>query len=246
MAMRMFGLALLGIVALFAFAAFWPSIFNEPEQVAIKPTQERIVTSAETDEPTLFMEEARQARRAGRMGVDSRADTESADLRARLAPRQQNASSSLLQSMPDRLADNKPIRVKRPLITSANVVKSGNVTITLAGIGAPAPGTKCKTDDTAWPCGTMARAALRRFVRGRTLDCIPSHRFDDQTLFGQCTVRGKDLGNFLVRRGWGVSSDSAHSAAQSEARLKGLGLWRAGQDAMQFLPQNITQVVLAP
>ena len=115
-------------------------------------------------------------------------------------------------------------RLFNPVIASAGIVIAGGQRIRLAGVDAPTFAERCGEGAAAWPCGRMGRAALRRFVRGRAIECeIPAggEEVPDPAL---CRVAGEDLSEWLVENGW-ATNVGAYAAAEGAAREERLGLW---------------------
>lgn len=120
----------------------------------------------------------------------------------------------------------KPVRIIRPIITSANQLEAGEIKIQLAQISAPAINTSCEHEEKSWPCGKLARTALRNFVRGRTLICTGLAATKNERLQASCTTGGKDLALWLVQQGWATSTFQRFEAAQKTAQANKTGLWR--------------------
>jgi endonuclease YncB( thermonuclease family) len=114
-----------------------------------------------------------------------------------------------------------------PVIASAGTIIAGGRKITLAGIAAPGFSERCGEAAEDWPCGRMARAALRRFVRGRALECEIPAGAEEVPEPAFCRVAGEDLAAWLVAQGWAKSADPAgpHAEAEEAARAAQLGLW---------------------
>lgn len=144
-------------------------------------------------------------------------------------------------------ADPKPVRPKpppkprialihRPVFAAAGQFTRDGATVRLAGIAAPAAGEKCGSGGDAWPCGRMALAALRRYLRGRTIECPVPAGENGLPATARCSVGGHDLGEWLVALGWAKAEDSAYGEAEAAARRAGLGLWSATRPGLQPQP----------
>lgn len=119
-------------------------------------------------------------------------------------------------------------RLFNPIVASAGELSIGEQTIRLAGIEAPAVDKRCGTESASWPCGRMARTALRRFIRGRAVECeVPEGA---ETISGpaRCFIAGESVAGWLVAHGWAKSADDALMAAEEKARAARLGLWSDG------------------
>jgi len=111
----------------------------------------------------------------------------------------------------------------RPVATSASTLKARKAEVSLAGIDAPAPEASCGEEE--WPCGQMARAALRRLIRTRAVDCVVPAGERKLPAKTQCRLGETDLGEWLVRRGWARASAERYRNAEEEARREKLGIW---------------------
>ena len=118
----------------------------------------------------------------------------------------------------------------RVIIMDAGTIRTGDSTILIAGIEAPEILTFC-TDAKGkrWPCGQMARTALRKLVRSRAIACrAPRLRAGVKARLS-CSVAKTDLAQWLVSQGWAKAAEGAGDAlvtAQQEAREAKRGLWR--------------------
>lgn len=116
-------------------------------------------------------------------------------------------------------------RLFRPVVTAAGAFRSRQGTVRLDGIAAPEPERRCGTGARAWPCGRMARTALRGFIRGRAIDCeVPPGRtaLPEST---RCSVGGRDIAAWLVEQGWAEARSDAYRDAEQAARRARRGLW---------------------
>ncbi len=125
----------------------------------------------------------------------------------------------------------RPARSERlalPVIETAGLLRAGAKTVRLAGIEAPAADALCGAEKT-WPCGRMAKAALQRFLRGRSIECAVS---PDNAPAGHaalpeetdCAVGGLDIARWLVAEGWAKPSGRFEAEGET-ARRGGKGLW---------------------
>ena len=72
----------------------------------------------------------------------------------------------------------------------------------------------------------MARAALRRFLRGRAIECIVPAGAAEVPDPAECRVAGgEDLAAWLVAQGWARANSAAYAALEAKAREEKLGLW---------------------
>jgi endonuclease YncB( thermonuclease family) len=122
-------------------------------------------------------------------------------------------------------------RIFNPVVESAGLIMAGDREIRLAGIDALEADATC--GESAWPCGTMARAALRRFIRGRAIECgIPAGAAEipDPAV---CSVAGEDISEWLVAQGWAEATIADHIGIEMNAREEGLGRWGANRPDVQ-------------
>ena len=101
-------------------------------------------------------------------------------------------------------------------------------TVTLAYIHIPDTPTTCDTHQRPPLCGSRARLALERAIRGAFVHCEPVEYLSNTRLIAQCTAEGKDLALGLVQRGWAVAlpeAPLAYRTAERIAERRGLGLW---------------------
>ena len=119
-------------------------------------------------------------------------------------------------------------RLFNPIVVSAGVIKAGDRRIRLAGIAAPDFDARCGEGAAAWPCGRVARAALRRFIRGRAIECeapTDAEAAPAAPAAARCAVGGEDISRWLVAHGWARSEGEPLAEAERTARKKKLGLW---------------------
>lgn len=128
----------------------------------------------------------------------------------------------------------KPESWPRAAVLSAKSVRSRKTNIVFAGIEALDTADRCTAaDGTTWRCGNFARAALQRLIRLRTLECDPvadaaqGTGSAEKPISTRCRVAGRDIGEWLVARGWATAlPESGYEEAQVAARQAGRGQWR--------------------
>lgn len=137
-----------------------------------------------------------------------------------------------VQPAPDAPADEAQGHMERlfnPIVVSAGTIKAGGRDIHLDGIAAPAFDERCGEGEAAWPCGRMARAALRRFIRGRAIECEVPEGAGAIPDPATCRVAGEDISRWLVAQGWAKRSANSYGEEEGSARDAGLGLWGDGR-----------------
>ena len=122
-------------------------------------------------------------------------------------------------------------RLFRPVVSTANRIEVQGYVLTLDRIVAPALGDYCG-QNLRHRCGVMARTAIRRWLRGRAINClVPSKppMKDDAgklpILRTTCELNGKDIGAWLVTQGWALpirQSDDDSLAREGEVDLAAL------------------------
>lgn len=104
------------------------------------------------------------------------------------------------------------------------------VVVRLAGIDTPPFGERCGGAGAQWPCGSIARAELSRFIGRREVVCRDEKEIPAsgkvRTVVATCSVGRTDLALWLAENGWGRAADGSSSdivAAAGEAERRGLG-----------------------
>ena len=129
------------------------------------------------------------------------------------------------EDAPPHLRDARMQRLFNPLVVSADTIRVRDREIALAGIDAPDFDARCGEGASAWPCGRMARAALRRFIRGRAIECEAPEGAEEIPDAARCEVAGEDIAAWLVAQGWARKTAQSYADAESAARNARLGLW---------------------
>ncbi len=144
-------------------------------------------------------------------------------------------------------------RIYHPMVMAAGVIKARGRDIALAGVDAPAFAAECGDGAAAWPCGRMARAALRRFIRGRAVECVIPRGAEEIPSPAECSVGGESLSQWLVAQGWAEPADEAYAGMGVQAREARLGIWsenrpgaqpdaQAGGGAPESAPDNAAAI----
>jgi endonuclease YncB( thermonuclease family) len=126
---------------------------------------------------------------------------------------------------PARPPEPRTERLFNPLVTAAGILKVREREIRLAGIAAPDFHRRCGEGLGAWPCGRMARAALRSFIRGRAVECDVPAGAEAIPDPAECRVAGRSLSEWLVAQGWAESDGDGFTALEQSARAEKLGMW---------------------
>lgn len=123
----------------------------------------------------------------------------------------------------------KPKRLFQVKVEDAGTLKSGDLVIRLGGIETRSAVERCTFEAGGeWPCGAVARAALARVIRGRSVECVLEDKAEGEVVT-RCTAGNTDLSQWLVRQGWAEpkSADDAKLAdAEADAKRERRGLWQ--------------------
>jgi len=125
----------------------------------------------------------------------------------------------------------KATRFYRVMVRDGGTLEARTVIIKLAGIDAYAADEACKdAKGRSWACGTRARVALTRFIRGRAVVCkVPATYKTAELVTAPCVLAGTDLSTWMVSQGWAKPATSAESKltkAAAAAKKKKVGVWR--------------------
>ncbi|HWT60725.1 MAG TPA: thermonuclease family protein, partial [Rhizobium sp.] len=123
-------------------------------------------------------------------------------------------------------AATKPMELARPAVENAGLLSFGEHKLQLAGI-VPTPADKiCGPAGRQWPCGMMAKTALRQLLRNRSIACDLDAAEWKETASAACRLGTQDLGAWLAENGWAeAAAGSPLVAAAEKARQAGKGLY---------------------
>ncbi len=124
-------------------------------------------------------------------------------------------------------------RLFNPIVIAAGTIKARGRDIRLAGVSAPSFDQRCGEGEAAWPCGRMARAALRRFIRARAIECDVPAGATEIPERADCRVGGEDIAEWLVARGWAKRTGDRYEEQEDTAREAKLGLWSKTRPSTQ-------------
>lgn len=106
----------------------------------------------------------------------------------------------------------------------------GPVEVRLDAIDAPERDQACRdASGRFWPCGIIARDALRAMVGSHEIACIISGKDKYRRLLGICYARSHDLNAAMVQEGYAIAYHHfSEKYAQEELHAKGrhLGIWQ--------------------
>lgn len=138
----------------------------------------------------------------------------------------------------------KTVELQRPIAEQAGILSSGDKRVQLAGIVPTATDRTCKgTNGREWPCGMVAKTALRLFLRKRTVNCAMEGEDWRGTATAPCRIGSQDISTWLVENGWAeAEAGSSLAAASEKAKQTKLGLYGAdprGAGAKQSEPSPL-------
>jgi len=117
----------------------------------------------------------------------------------------------------------------RMRVLDGDTLGVGTARVRLWGIDAPELRQGCTRDGKAYACGSKAREALTRLIRGQDMTCEAVDRDRYRRTVARCTVGGEDLGGLLVRAGWALDyrrySKGRYTTDQAMAKASRAGLW---------------------
>jgi endonuclease YncB( thermonuclease family) len=113
--------------------------------------------------------------------------------------------------------------------------RAGETEVRLHGIDAPEYRQTCKDQaNQSFSCGKMARDALSKLLRGRSVSC----RIIDKDRYGRqvsvCRDGEMDINREMVRLGWAMAyrrHSGAYVSAENEARKAKRGIWQGTFEA---------------
>jgi endonuclease YncB( thermonuclease family) len=128
----------------------------------------------------------------------------------------------------------------RVTVPDSGTLEAGDVVIKLNGIVAYKADAQCQDKKGKnWPCGTAAKAALRRLIRARAVVCDLPEQGEQKSFTARCTVSGTDLSSWMVRQGWANPNDPPEPVladAAEAAKSERIGLWRGAEyDSMSMV-----------
>ncbi|TAY77679.1 thermonuclease family protein [Rhizobium ruizarguesonis] len=123
-------------------------------------------------------------------------------------------------------ATKKPMELARPAVENAGILSFGERRLQLAGI-VPTPVDRiCGPAGRQWPCGMMAKTALRLLLRNRAVTCDLQTVEWKETVTTGCRLGTEDLSAWLAENGWAEpAAGSPLTSAAEKARQAGKGLY---------------------
>jgi hypothetical protein len=119
----------------------------------------------------------------------------------------------------------------QPVLDDDGIIHAGGHAISIPNVEMPAISDTCGA---GWPCGRLARTALRAFLRGRAIRCAAPKQPGREVIVTDCTVGGDDIGAWLTGQGWAKPTASGpHAALGAEAERARKGIFSPSADAAQ-------------
>lgn len=129
----------------------------------------------------------------------------------------------------------KTMELPRPVVENAGILSFGERRLQLSAV-IPTPVEKiCGPAGRQWPCGMMAKTALRLLLRNRNVTCDLAAEDWKGTVTAACRLAAQDLGTWLVENGWAeAAAGSPLSATGEKAKQARQGLY--GDDPRRKQP----------
>ena len=119
----------------------------------------------------------------------------------------------------------EPVVLRHPIVLSAGLIRFGDRLVQLEGLLPQQADRTCGSDE-RWPCGMVARTALRNFLRARALLCKVPEKGWQGTFVTTCTVNSVDPAAWLAQNGWGEApAGSPFEPEIQAAKEAGLGFF---------------------
>jgi endonuclease YncB( thermonuclease family) len=113
-------------------------------------------------------------------------------------------------------ATKKAMELARPAVDNAGILSFGERRLQLVGI-VPTPVDRvCGPAGRQWPCGMMAKTALRLLLRNRSVTCDLDTAEWKETATTACRLGTQDLGSWLAENGWAEAAAGSPLAEIAE------------------------------
>jgi endonuclease YncB( thermonuclease family)/outer membrane protein OmpA-like peptidoglycan-associated protein len=118
-----------------------------------------------------------------------------------------------------------------PKVLDADTFALGETRIRLWGIDAIEGTQTCYLRGQPWDCGREATRRLEDFIADAEVTCAPMDRDRHGRIVAKCSVRGVDVGDWLVSEGWALDyeqySSGAYRPQQLAAQSARRGVWQS-------------------
>ncbi|MBY5338149.1 thermonuclease family protein [Rhizobium leguminosarum] len=123
-------------------------------------------------------------------------------------------------------AAKKAMELARPAVDNAGMLSFGERRLQLTGIVPTLVERICGPAGRQWPCGMMAKTALRLLLRNRSVSCDLETVEWKETITTGCRLGTEDLGAWLAENGWAEAAvGSPLTSVADKARQAGKGLY---------------------
>jgi hypothetical protein len=121
----------------------------------------------------------------------------------------------------------RPTLLFQPVATAAGRIEAGGHVVDLEGITVLATDRQCEgAEGRRWPCGMVARAAFRAWLRGRAVECTVTAVPEGKPVVSPCSLGKEDPAAWLVKNGLAEAAPgSAYEQAGAEARAARRGIF---------------------
>jgi endonuclease YncB( thermonuclease family) len=110
-------------------------------------------------------------------------------------------------------------------ITDGDTIRLDGRAIRFKGVDTPELKQSCTLRNRPYRCGETARSALSDFIGERPVECRLAGRDRYRRALATCFVGGRNINAWLVSEGWAVSYGGEYRLEETQARLRGAGLW---------------------
>ena len=118
----------------------------------------------------------------------------------------------------------------RASIIDADTIEIHGERIRIWGIDSVEGRQTCRIGGQVWRCAQDAAFAIDAHLQGQTVSCTERDRDQYGRVVAMCTVRGGDVGAWLVRQGFALDyprySGDRYASEQAKAKAEKRGLWR--------------------
>lgn len=121
----------------------------------------------------------------------------------------------------------RPTLLFQPVASAAGRIEVAGHVVELEGVEVLDAAAQCTgSDGRPWPCGTVARAAFRAWLRGRAVECTVAPTPGEKPVVSACRLGRQDAGAWLVANGFAAAlPDGAYAQAGAEAKAARRGIF---------------------
>lgn len=127
-------------------------------------------------------------------------------------------------------SETVPLLIGHARVYDGDSIFFGKVEVRLNAIDAPERDQACRDiSGKFWPCGIVARDALRRLVGTREVQCAITGKDKYRRLLGTCFVGRVDLNAAMVETGYAIAYhhfSEQYAAQESRAKSLQIGIWQ--------------------